>query len=40
MARNMLMDPADPRRLKRLDNDYLIDRAGPEDPHGRYLADP
>jgi phthalate 4,5-dioxygenase oxygenase subunit len=28
MARNMLMDPADPtRRLKRLDNDYLIDRA-------------
>ncbi len=26
-ARNMLMDPTDPtRRLKRLDNDYLIDR--------------
>ena len=26
-ARNMLMNPADPtRRLKRLDNDYLIDR--------------
>jgi hypothetical protein len=28
VARNMLMDPADPsRRLKRLDNDYLINRA-------------